>query len=378
MFSCVLVPGDSSKAKKAVLVSFNHNEMMIRDDSSEANANEKRISIHQLRLELGGNNQSLVFFRSDELNDDVLYAEYSGSVKKELSQIPALASQLNIIKKQTKIFSTHTLIGVLLFSLVFGSLIYWRGPIFGGIGAAIPFAVEKKIGDQIFNPKLTVEQKALVDELHTLFGQIKFADSKWDDRFVFHISSGTEPNAYATVGGHIFITKGLISELNSVEQLLGVVGHEMIHVKHRHVVRSMAQAVGLFGVVQLVLGDFTGVAAILVDQGGPLLNLQYSRSLEEEADREAMLVLSQNSVDPMGLPLALEIIVNQQKKLMAQTPGGEIMDKLQRIEILSSHPDPKARVEALQKNASELRQQFKVQPVTFDFLKFQKQIKERF
>ena len=50
----------------------------------------------------------------------------------------------------------------------------------------------------------------------------------------FGILASTDINAFATPGGTIFITRGLLQKLNNESELAGVLAHEMVHVLRKH------------------------------------------------------------------------------------------------------------------------------------------------
>ncbi len=374
MFSAILVSKKRSTQKNYVQLFFEERQIrvVLKDEP------ELILATESLRLQLGGNNNSLLYIEAPELVGDILYLDHSHELMKTLAKMKGLQTQYSQIHSRYKKEKALVIITVVLGFCLIGSLIYWRGPIFGGIGQWIPFSIEKQLADKFIHPKFNKEQLVLINELNSLVKKLKFANSDWNDNFVLHISSATEPNAFATFGGHIFFNKGLLMEVKSPEQILGVVAHEMIHVQKRHVMRSVFQALGLFTVIQFLVGDFSGLAAILIDQGGPLLNLQYSRTLEEEADEFGMQLLIDNKVHPIGLGECLEIIMEKQKVLIAQSPGGEMLEKLQSIEILSSHPDPQGRIAHLKSKALELANQNETKQIDFDLKKFQSQVKEYF
>jgi beta-barrel assembly-enhancing protease len=195
---------------------------------------------------------------------------------------------------------------------------------------------------------------------------------------VFHISSDPTPNAFATIGGHIYINRGLIALLDRSEDLLGVVAHEIIHVQKRHVAKSVVQALGLYGLLAIFVGDFTGIGAVLIDQGGSMLSLSYSRDLEEEADRKAIELLVHSEIDPVGLANSLILISGEQKKLISQNPAGEVLEKLQKIELLSSHPEVENRVKDIKTYSNELLKDKSLKAIEFDYEKFKISVKEYF
>jgi predicted Zn-dependent protease len=320
----------------------------------------------------------LLFFNTPELSGASLYCEKSKMLKTELGKSTHLTKLYQDSAKSKFHFNTIEMATIVGAIVIFVSLIVFRGPIFGGIAYLIPFSVEKSIGDSVFNPRMTSEQKETVEQLKLLVSEIKFTDEKWNNQFTVHLSSETVANAYATVGGHIFINKGLVSLVETPEQLLGVVAHEMIHVKNRHVARSVFQSLGLYALLQFLVGDFTGIAAVLVDQGGPLLQLQYSRGLEDEADQEAIKVLIQNRINPIGLSQSLAKMNAESKKLIQQSPTPELLGKLQKIELLSSHPEIEKRIASLLEQAEKLTAEIEIRKLDFDFKKFQSQVKENF
>ena len=104
------------------------------------------------------------------------------------------------------------------------------------------------------------------------------------------------PNALALPGGTIVITDELVRLLEDNPQaIVGVLGHELGHVKHRHAMRLTlrASAVGL--ATGVMLGDFSVALA-----AAPALLAQrsYSRDFEREADDYARTLLRGAQVDP--------------------------------------------------------------------------------
>ena len=107
----------------------------------------------------------------------------------------------------------------------------------------------------------------------------------------FNVVDSNEPNAYALPGGKLSITRGLISKMETEDQLASVLGHEIGHVTARHSVvsASRSQLLGLLlGVGSAVLQTqgVPGAGAIeLAGQvGAALLTTKYSRDQERQAD----------------------------------------------------------------------------------------------
>lgn len=58
----------------------------------------------------------------------------------------------------------------------------------------------------------------------------------------FGVIDSDAVNAYATPGGYVFVTKGLLLALNSEAELAGVLGHEITHVLHGHYLSAVKKA----------------------------------------------------------------------------------------------------------------------------------------
>ncbi len=322
----------------------------------------------EMTFSRGGNQNSLIFIKH-HLSKTTIYFELTKSNLTLLKKLNLISKNSTLVDKNhihqvvnlihnTGWFIEHTKTAavVLLVVLFIGFIVSYRDKVFGQIGVWVPFQWEKSIADSVFNPQLTPNQLQLVKQLTEYFQPLQNTPlfSKSLPPIVLHISSDMTPNAYATIGGHIFINKGLFQLLDTPEKLSAVVAHEMMHVHYRHVSRSIFQALGVFAFFQLLIGDVSGLVAVLGDQGVPLLQLQYSRTLETQADEMAILLLAQNQIDPNNLGWALQDLSNESEKLIRQQPGSEILEKLSKIEWLSSHPEMKKRIDHIFEKSKNL------------------------
>ncbi|MGE0776414.1 MAG: M48 family metallopeptidase [Sphingomonadaceae bacterium] len=95
------------------------------------------------------------------------------------------------------------------------------------------------------------------------------------------------PNAVALPGGQIALFDGLIEQATSPDEIAGVLGHEIGHVAHRHVMAGLIRQFGL----GLVLGGGKGL-----QYAQALLDARYSRGAESEADGYAIAALTANHI----------------------------------------------------------------------------------
>jgi predicted Zn-dependent protease len=139
------------------------------------------------------------------------------------------------------------------------------------------------------------------------------------------ILDSPELNAFASPGGHIYITKGLVESTNSEDMLAAIIAHELAHIKLKHGVEMINEMQFYNDMTAIAnqafdfsgrdspaarrLMDFRESAATLTDT---LLKNGYSYSQEFEADQEALSLLSTAGYDPQALPEVLNMLREKQ------------------------------------------------------------------
>lgn len=142
-------------------------------------------------------------------------------------------------------------------------------------------------------------------------------------------------NAFALPGGQVFITAALFNELQSEDQLAGVLGHEIGHVVARHGAERIAKmelTQGLTGAAVVASGDYSTAQAAQVI--GNLINMSYGRDQELESDDLGVRFMSQSGYDPEALIAVMEIL--------EKASGGQSQP-----EFMSTHPSPVNRVQRI-------------------------------
>ncbi len=108
-------------------------------------------------------------------------------------------------------------------------------------------------------------------------------------------------DAFATLGGYIYLTTALIALCENESELAGVIAHEIAHVKKRHVSKKIEREkhLNIGRMATLILGSLVGdpkaKEAIIVSGMGALqsLALTYSREDEQEADLIGSTILEE-------------------------------------------------------------------------------------
>jgi beta-barrel assembly-enhancing protease len=131
----------------------------------------------------------------------------------------------------------------------------------------------------------------------------------------FYIVDSKEVNAFAVPGGFIYVNRGLIERTQRMDQLAGVLGHEIGHVVRRHSIKQMQQQQGanvgvtLACVLTRICDNQAGQAAIQV--GGTALFAKFSRGDEIEADEEGVRNVVRAGISPNGIPEMFQILLNE-------------------------------------------------------------------
>lgn len=146
------------------------------------------------------------------------------------------------------------------------------------------------------------------------------------------------PNAFALPGGKIYITLGLLREMQSERELAAVLAHEVGHVAYRHNVQQLQRQMGAQVLAQLV-GALAGgssqqaaEAATQVVAG--MANLKYSRENEYESDEIGIHYLAKANYNPYGMVDMLTAL-----EQLSEREGGRFS------EMFQTHPITSRRVE---------------------------------
>lgn len=150
-------------------------------------------------------------------------------------------------------------------------------------------------------------------------------------KFKIYSSPQIGPNAFALPDGTIFMTDELIELSNfDHDELIGVLLHEISHVKNHHGMQQLIQSSALTMVLVILTGggDWTNLPFVV------LMN-SYSRDHESEADEYAIKYMRELELPPGALASILDKMQEFQKT------------KKSEFELLSTHPDTDKRIDYL-------------------------------
>ncbi len=142
-----------------------------------------------------------------------------------------------------------------------------------------------------------------------LASQSERPDLPW----LFGVLDDRDVNAFSTPGGNVFITKGLLAQMNSEAELAGVLAHEIAHVVRKHhvlAIKKGAQAELLTDLANDAIRQKGGdpKLAKLVSAGTEVYARGLDKNDEYEADRMGVVIAARGGYDPYGLPAVLQTL----------------------------------------------------------------------
>ena len=192
---------------------------------------------------------------------------------------------------------------------------------------------EVSLGQQIdsqIQQEVRISRDPAANALVSRLGQILVPTS---DRpnipYTFRVVDDTSLNAFATMGGFVYINTGTIAAADNVAQLASVIGHEIGHITGRHSLEQMKQmaiAQGIATIAGVADDRLVGIGVNLA------LRLPNSREAEFDADRRGLLNITKSGFAARAMPAFMQ--------KLASSGGGAPA-------FLSSHPATEDRIAAL-------------------------------
>lgn len=188
-----------------------------------------------------------------------------------------------------------------------------------------------QINQQLLNEQVKIfRNQAATDYVNRIGQRLARNSTKPNIKYTFQVVDDDAINAFATMGGFVYVNTGLLKAADNEAQLAGVMGHEIGHITGRHSLQRMKQAAIAQGISSIAGVDRDR----LVQMGVQLaLTLPRSRQDEYDADSRGLNAMIQSGYAPTAMP--------------------EFMKKLMRgnspPEFLSSHPAVPERVANLQR-----------------------------
>ena len=194
-----------------------------------------------------------------------------------------------------------------------------------------------------------IDDPVVLDFVETLGQSIVAQTGSQPYVYRFRVVEAPSLNAFAVFGGYIYLHSGTLLAASSIEEVAGVLGHEIAHVRMNHHARIhqkskvpdlLARAAGLAGAV------VTGSPEVLAGAMGinVALQLHFSRKLEAEADHHGTQYVAATGYDPAGVTRFFQRIVEAKRATPNSLPP-----------YLYSHPEVEDRIGYVEAQAQQLQ-----------------------
>jgi beta-barrel assembly-enhancing protease len=280
------------------------------------------------------------------------YRNEQGQVERLVIRNPELIAGIkkqlrhnrHIGKTHHRVFSKVWTKLAMVFSIVIALLLIvyvWFVPWLGE-RIAMNFSKEHEIslGEQMYQ---SMEKSFTIDSAKTKVLNAFYRQLHYPVDYPIQITvvESGEMNAFAIPGGHIVVYDAILERMKSPEELAALLGHEASHIALRHSLRNIFRSLARKMFLSLIIGSDAGIVAVLVDNADNLKGLEYSRSLETDADNNGLQLMSKSGIDVQGMVRLMQLL---QKESGAQEPAA----------FLNTHPVFSDRIENIQEQVRRL------------------------
>lgn len=174
---------------------------------------------------------------------------------------------------------------------------------------------EKLIGEKVYREvhrqMPTIQDAWLEDQFLQVFSGI-LSQTRLGQPIGLVIIKDPQINAFAVPGGLFALNTGLITSAKNLDEIAGVMAHEIAHVAQRHYSRSQEafKGQGLLALAGIIVGaaiasqaDSEVGSAVMLGTQAALMDkqLSYSRNQEREADRIGMQFMYAAGYNPQSM-----------------------------------------------------------------------------
>ncbi|MEA5626779.1 M48 family metallopeptidase [Nostoc sp. UHCC 0251] len=187
----------------------------------------------------------------------------------------------------------------------------------------------KQINQQLVNSEIKLYRNQNVNRYVNQIGQKLAANSTRPDiPYTFQVVQDESINAFATMGGYVYVTTGLLKAADNEAQLASVIAHEIGHIASQHSIEQMRQRAIARGFATAAGLERSTAVQIGVDLA---LRRPNSRQDEFEADQRGLRTLGRAGYAQSAMIAFMQKLL-QQRSLPT---------------FLSTHPATSDRITAL-------------------------------
>ncbi|MDJ0797760.1 MAG: M48 family metallopeptidase [Calothrix sp. MO_167.B12] len=190
----------------------------------------------------------------------------------------------------------------------------------------------QQINKQLLRSRVRLSRDRRINQYINQIGQrLVPYSSRPEMKYTFQVVDSKSVNAFATVGGYVYINEGLIKTAENEAELASVIAHEIGHVGGKHVISQMRKSAIANG-----LSRAAGVQESRLVQMG--VDLAYrrpnSRRAEYDADSRGLRTLRRAGYPPSAMVSFMQKLLKKRSRVPS---------------FLSTHPATSSRITALRR-----------------------------
>ncbi|WP_159472740.1 M48 family metallopeptidase [Dyadobacter sp. 3J3] len=297
-FDILYFDGKFSVTHQATL-DLEQDHWLIQYVDQDKNQQIVRWEINVIERDLGFN--SLYIFRYGDFPKQTIESKDENllvSLKKQYPEKPFFTKRIDLLVNQNGIVIAGLASALLGFLVVaYFYILPWFAET---VADKIPISMETQLGETMYESMISQYKKddSLTRNVNDFVKEIDF---ETDYPVKVTVVKEDQMNAFPLPGGHIIVFDKIISKMKTKEELAALLAHEVAHVHYRHSLKSIFRSLSGYLLISLIFNDINGITAVLADNSNMLLNLNYSRNLEKDADEKAVGILQSNGLDLKGL-----------------------------------------------------------------------------
>jgi len=163
-------------------------------------------------------------------------------------------------------------------------------------------------------------------------------------------------NAFALPSGDLVISDALV-EMATADEVDSVLFHEIGHVVKRHGLQAVIKASAISVIATIALGDLSTLGELTSGMLVFLMQSDYSRKAEAEADDYALEEMMKQQMDPIHFATMMEKLSSQMTDSHTENNSEDNTEDNQKASYFDSHPATESRIE----KARELSETYNTQ-----------------
>ncbi len=204
---------------------------------------------------------------------------------------------------------------------------------------------------QQINSQLPLLQDPYINQYVNQLGRdIATRTSRADLPWEFYVVNTDVVNAFALPGGIVYVNRGVLERASRMDELAGVLGHEIEHVVRRHSVQQMEQQqganAGLAVFCTLTNTCSNQALGAVVQIGGTAVFAKMSRTDEVQADEGGFNNVMRAGISPEGMLTFFEKLLAEEQQSGGGSSGVSAW--------FSDHPGTQDRIADIKRMLSQV------------------------